>query len=76
MITHSSKSQPSIHHLGSLTRLAAGELEVRIAPTDPLERVQDAFRELERRHIRGKIVLRPSPPVQRLHTKAGQIIPF
>jgi NADPH:quinone reductase-like Zn-dependent oxidoreductase len=46
--------------LGELARLAArGELEVPIARTYPLERVQDAFRELERQHTHGKIVLRP-----------------
>lgn len=37
----------------------AGELEVPIAAVFPLERVQDAFRELELRHTRGKIVLVP-----------------
>jgi NADPH:quinone reductase-like Zn-dependent oxidoreductase len=46
--------------LGKLARLAArGELEVPIAGTYPLERVRDAFRELERGHTHGKIVLRP-----------------
>ena len=46
--------------LGELARLAAGgELEVPIARTYPLEQVQDAFRELERGHAHGKIVLRP-----------------
>ncbi|MEU5880073.1 NADP-dependent oxidoreductase [Spirillospora sp. NPDC047279] len=46
--------------LGELARLAArGELEVPIARTYPLEQVRDAFRELERRHTHGKIVLRP-----------------
>ncbi|GAA2133780.1 NADP-dependent oxidoreductase [Actinomadura napierensis] len=46
--------------LGELARLAArGELEVPIASTYPLEQVQDAYRELERRHTHGKIVLRP-----------------
>ncbi|GLZ09490.1 NADPH:quinone reductase [Actinomadura sp. NBRC 104412] len=39
--------------------IAAGRLEVPIARTYPLEKVQDAFRELERRHTRGKIVLVP-----------------
>ncbi|MGV9381297.1 zinc-binding dehydrogenase [Nonomuraea sp. NPDC003707] len=29
-----------------------------IAATYPLERVQDAFRELEKRHTRGKIILK------------------
>ncbi|NDU74203.1 zinc-binding dehydrogenase [Actinomadura sp. DSM 109109] len=46
--------------LGELARLAArGELEVPIARVHPLDQVRDAFRELERRHSRGKIVLRP-----------------
>ncbi len=46
--------------LGELARLAArGELEVPIARVYPLERVRDAFRELERGHTHGKIVLRP-----------------
>ncbi len=46
--------------LGELARLAArGDLEVPIARAYPLEQVQDAFRELERRHSHGKIVLRP-----------------
>jgi NADPH:quinone reductase-like Zn-dependent oxidoreductase len=39
--------------------LDARELELPIAATYPLERVQDAYRELERRHTRGKIVLVP-----------------
>jgi NADPH:quinone reductase-like Zn-dependent oxidoreductase len=34
-----------------------GELEVPIAATYPLERVRDAFAELEKGHMRGKIVL-------------------
>ena len=38
---------------------ASGRLEVPIAATYPLERVQDAFAELEQRHTRGKIVLIP-----------------
>lgn len=46
--------------VGELARLAArGELEVPIARTYPLAQVQDAFRELERGHTHGKIVLRP-----------------
>jgi NADPH:quinone reductase-like Zn-dependent oxidoreductase len=40
-------------------RLETGELELPIAATYPLERVRDAYRELERRHTRGKIVLMP-----------------
>jgi NADPH:quinone reductase-like Zn-dependent oxidoreductase len=39
--------------------VAKGELELPVAATYPLERVQDAYRELERRHTRGKIVLVP-----------------
>jgi NADPH:quinone reductase-like Zn-dependent oxidoreductase len=43
-----------------LARLVAeGELEVPIAHAYPLEQVQDAYRELERRHTHGKIVLTP-----------------
>jgi NADPH:quinone reductase-like Zn-dependent oxidoreductase len=46
--------------VGELARLAArGELEVPIARTYPLDRVRDAFRELELRQTHGKIVLRP-----------------
>jgi NADPH:quinone reductase-like Zn-dependent oxidoreductase len=36
-----------------------GRLEVPIAKVYPLEDVRDAFRELQKRHTRGKIVLRP-----------------
>jgi NADPH:quinone reductase-like Zn-dependent oxidoreductase len=36
-----------------------GELEVPIAATYPLAQVREAYGELERRHTRGKIVLRP-----------------
>lgn len=39
--------------------VAAGELEVPIAATFPLEQVRDAYAELEERHTRGKIVLVP-----------------
>ena len=39
--------------------IAAGELEVPIAATFPLSQVQDAYRQLELGHIRGKIVLIP-----------------
>ncbi|GAA3205146.1 NADP-dependent oxidoreductase [Nonomuraea helvata] len=39
--------------------IRTGRLEVPIAATYPLDRVQDAFRELEKRHTRGKIVLKP-----------------
>lgn len=36
-----------------------GELELPITRTYPLEEVRDAYRELEQRHLRGKIVLIP-----------------
>jgi NADPH:quinone reductase-like Zn-dependent oxidoreductase len=39
--------------------VAAGELEVPIAEVVPLQEVQRAYRTLEQRHTRGKIVLRP-----------------
>jgi NADPH:quinone reductase len=39
--------------------VASGTIEIPIAATYPLERVADAFEELERRHTRGKIVLIP-----------------
>jgi NADPH:quinone reductase-like Zn-dependent oxidoreductase len=39
--------------------IAAGELEVPIAQVFSLDDVQDAYRTLEQRHTRGKIVLRP-----------------
>jgi NADPH:quinone reductase-like Zn-dependent oxidoreductase len=43
--------------LASLT--ADGQLEVPIANVCPLAQVREAYTELERRHTRGKIVLRP-----------------
>lgn len=39
--------------------IAARKLEVRVAATYPLDRVGDAYRELEKRHTLGKIVLVP-----------------
>ena len=39
--------------------IAAGQLEVPIAATFPLDCVQDAYRQLARGHILGKIVLLP-----------------
>jgi aryl-alcohol dehydrogenase-like predicted oxidoreductase/NADPH:quinone reductase-like Zn-dependent oxidoreductase len=46
--------------MAELARLIAdGELEVPIAAVYPLDQVRDAYRALERRHTRGKIVLRP-----------------
>jgi NADPH:quinone reductase-like Zn-dependent oxidoreductase len=37
----------------------AGKLELVVAKVYPLDQVRDAYRELEQRHTRGKIVLRP-----------------
>ena len=39
--------------------IVAGELEVPIAATYPMEQVQEAYRQLEERHTLGKIVLNP-----------------
>lgn len=39
--------------------IATGELEVPVAGEYPLDQVQEAYRRLEQRHTRGKIVLRP-----------------
>jgi NADPH:quinone reductase-like Zn-dependent oxidoreductase len=39
--------------------IAAGELEVPIAATFPLDRVKDAYRRLAEVHVLGKIVLLP-----------------
>ena len=47
------------HSLSELVEwILAGELEVPIAAVYPLDRVQEAFREIEQRHTRGKFVLR------------------
>ena len=46
--------------LAKLAKLiAAGELDVPIAEVFPLDHVREAYRALEQRHTRGKIVLRP-----------------
>ncbi len=46
--------------LGELAALAdQGRLEIPIAKVYPLDDVRDAYRELERQHTRGKIVLKP-----------------
>jgi NADPH:quinone reductase len=46
--------------LSEMTGLvASGQIEIPIAATYPLDRVHDAFAELEPRHTRGKIVLIP-----------------
>ena len=39
--------------------IAAGELDLEVAATYPLDRVRDAYAELEQGHTRGKIVLIP-----------------
>jgi NADPH:quinone reductase-like Zn-dependent oxidoreductase len=39
--------------------VATGQIEIPIAATYPLDQVQQAYTELERRHTRGKIVLIP-----------------
>ena len=39
--------------------VADGSLEIPVADTFPLVQVRDAYRELERRHTHGKIVLLP-----------------
>jgi NADPH:quinone reductase-like Zn-dependent oxidoreductase len=39
--------------------IASGHLEVPIANVYPLAQVREAYTELERRHTRGKIVLKP-----------------
>ena len=50
----------SAENIAGLAELAAGgELDVPIAATYRLDEVRTAFRELERRHTRGKIVLLP-----------------
>lgn len=41
------------------TLIADGDLEIPIAGVHRLDEVREAFRELERRHTNGKIVLRP-----------------
>ena len=40
--------------------VATGALDFEVAAAYPLDRVADAFEELERRHTRGKIVLLPN----------------
>ena len=58
--TEASAAAANAEVLAELVRLIQeGELEVPIANVYPLERVQDAYRELERRHTLGKIVLEP-----------------
>jgi NADPH:quinone reductase-like Zn-dependent oxidoreductase len=55
--THAIASAPRLAELTHL--VAAGELEIPIAATYPLDRVREAFTQLATRHTRGKIVLIP-----------------
>ena len=55
--TYDLASRATMKKLAEL--VVAGELEIPIARVYPLEDVQDAYRELARRHTHGKIVLRP-----------------
>jgi NADPH:quinone reductase-like Zn-dependent oxidoreductase len=58
--TEGSAAAATAQVLGELVGLIRdGKLEVPIAKVFPLDRVQDAYRELEQRHTRGKIVLVP-----------------
>jgi len=46
--------------MAELAKLVAErKLEIPIAKVYPMAQVRDAYRELEKRHTRGKIVLRP-----------------
>ena len=50
----------NVEVLGELAKLVAtGELDVPVAATYPLTEVRAAYRQLMRRHARGKIVLLP-----------------
>lgn len=53
--THAIASAPLLAEIAGL--VADGRLEIPVARTFPLARVQDAYRELAERHTRGKIVL-------------------
>jgi len=44
---------------GLVARAADGRLDVPVSATYPLDRVRDAYRELERGHVHGKVVLIP-----------------
>lgn len=57
-VLHSVAARPEV--LAELAGLIGeGRLEIPIARVYPLTQVRDAFRELERRHTRGKIVVMP-----------------
>jgi len=55
--THAVATAPLLAELVAM--VADGSLEIPIAATYPLEQVRAAFRELEKRHSHGKIVLLP-----------------
>lgn len=58
--TEGNAAAGTIDVLAELAGLAAaGTVEVPIAAVYPLDKVQEAYRELEQRHTRGKIVLHP-----------------
>jgi NADPH:quinone reductase-like Zn-dependent oxidoreductase len=58
--TAGSMDAASADVLGQLAALmSAGRLEIPIAKVFPLDDVRDAYQELEQRHTRGKIVLKP-----------------
>lgn len=65
LVTFPVKAAGSLHAanadvLAELAKLISdGNLEIPIAGVYPLDEVQQAFRTLEQRHTRGKIVLRP-----------------
>jgi NADPH:quinone reductase-like Zn-dependent oxidoreductase len=54
---HEAANAEALAQLAGL--LAAGRLEIPIAKVFPLAQVRNAYRELEQRHTRGKIVLEP-----------------
>lgn len=57
--TEGSQAAANADVLAQLANLiATGRLEIPIARVYPLDQVQDAYRELEQRHTRGKIVLK------------------
>ena len=58
--TEGNAAAGTIDVLAELAELAAaGTVQVPIAAVYPLDKVQEAYRELEQQHTRGKIVLRP-----------------
>jgi NADPH:quinone reductase-like Zn-dependent oxidoreductase len=56
-VSHEAANAEVLAQLAGL--LAAGRLEIPIAKVYPLDEVREAYRELEQRHTRGKIVLEP-----------------